>query len=83
MHGWVSSPKFLSCSQDQRKRKQRNNSLDEFWRPFVKEYFSPDSKMLLDVCNKKTQKSHSIELKADVIARVFKAKYDSGVQEER
>lgn len=49
----------------------------------MKEYFSPDSKMLLDVCNTKTNKSHSIELRADVIARVFKAKYDSGVKEER
>eukprot|EP00188_Purpureofilum_apyrenoidigerum_P005532 Plantae.Rhodophyta-Purpureofilum_apyrenoidigerum.ctg7316.p1 GENE.Plantae.Rhodophyta-Purpureofilum_apyrenoidigerum.ctg7316~~Plantae.Rhodophyta-Purpureofilum_apyrenoidigerum.ctg7316.p1 ORF type:complete len:354 (-),score=73.16 Plantae.Rhodophyta-Purpureofilum_apyrenoidigerum.ctg7316:136-1197(-) len=75
--------RIIKFNEDQRKRKHRNNSLDEFWRPFVREYFTEDSKILLDVCNKKTKKSHSIELRSDVIARVFKAKYDFGVVEER
>jgi len=75
--------RIIKFNEDQRKRKHRNNGLDEFWRPFVREYFTEDSKILLDVFNKKTKKSHSIELRSDVIARVFKAKYDSGVLEER
>lgn len=73
----------LSLVQDQRKRKHCNNGLDKFWRPFVKEYFSEDSEMLLDISSKKTKKSQSIKLKADVLARVFKSKYDCGVLEER
>mmetsp|Transcript_11462 Transcript_11462/g.47692 ORF Transcript_11462/g.47692 Transcript_11462/m.47692 type:complete len:198 (-) Transcript_11462:1886-2479(-) len=69
--------------QDQRKRKSWNNDLEQFWRPFVKKYFADDSKMLLDVANKKTKSSHSIELRAEILARVFKAKYDAGVEEEK
>mmetsp|Transcript_23813 Transcript_23813/g.39169 ORF Transcript_23813/g.39169 Transcript_23813/m.39169 type:complete len:273 (-) Transcript_23813:540-1358(-) len=72
--------RLLQYNEDQRRRPKDNNI--EFWRRFMAEYFSEKAKMKVDVWNAEYGEVRCFEPCAEVLPRLFKTKFDSGIKEE-
>lgn len=57
------------------------NSLEEFWKPFVKTYFTSDAMIMLDILMNTETKS--IKLPVEALPSILKSKYDAGVKDDR
>lgn len=64
------------------RRGQLQNSLEGFWKPFVGRFFAPGGTVLLDA-TARGQRGKSLSLPVEVMPRIYKSKYDAGVQDER
>jgi LIM-domain binding protein len=60
-----------------------NNSLEDSWEPFVRTFFAPRARMLLELLSNRTSASRHVELTVEAIPRVLKSKFDAGALDER
>mmetsp|Transcript_14515 Transcript_14515/g.38834 ORF Transcript_14515/g.38834 Transcript_14515/m.38834 type:complete len:681 (+) Transcript_14515:84-2126(+) len=73
--------RLMKLNEEQR-RQMSLNGLEEFWKPYIDKYYTKSARVLIDMYDMKLHTPRSVEFSAELLPRIYKAKYDSGVKEE-
>lgn len=68
---------------EEQQRGTPQHSLEGFWKPLISAYFSPEATIHLDIKSINCNKPRSIKIPVEALPRIWKSKYDAGVNEER
>lgn len=60
-----------------------SHSVEDFWKPLVTTYFTPDASLHIDIKSTNSNKPQALRLPVEALARLWKSHFDSGVNEER